>query len=736
MKNLFKYISSIFFTICFILFFVALGFLGLQLKDVPDITKANLQDPLSSEIYDKNLNLIATVGAEKREYVSVSDVPEGIKDAVLSIEDSRFYSHIGIDPKRLVKAVLVNLQSNSAREGASTITQQVIKHSLLTSEKTMERKIQEAYLSLKLENKYSKDDILEMYLNKIYYSDGQYGIKTAAKYFYNKELNELSVPQLALLAGIPQQPIQYNPYDYPEEAKARRDTVLYAMLNNDKISEKEYEEYVKVPITDGLVEKTAEDRANQHSYNPKYAAYIDELSKELKQNKNFENVSDPLSMGLKIYTNLNADLQIYVQDMLDNQTAPMSPHASQAAITVLDTKTGLIEAIGGGKNYKAGGYNYAVDARVQPGSSIKPLIDYAPGIEYYGWDSQTTFQDTPYQIAGTNFYIQNWDRLYHGTVSMERALSWSYNIPAVRAFETVGYERSKHFAEKIGIPVTKDEPTTAIGGNVDGVSPLQMAGAFASFGNKGYYNKPSTIVKVFNANGKELPSIKDEPVKAMSEETAYLMTNVLKGVLSSNGTSPRGKVENFDMAGKSGSSTFDDSAYYKYGIDVVNSTKDSWMIGYTTEYTVSVWQGADVVDSAAKALSSNQAQTTQVIMADVMKKASNNKAPAAFEKPAGIATKNGVEYAKDRNTETDYMYAGTDRDAVYQATLASRQRDNRTAVTSVFNSLSSSTATPRANSSTSSSPTNNTTTSQNRNTASSSTARSSTTSRANQNTRR
>ena len=697
MKNLFKYISAIFFTICFILFFVILGFLAIQLKDVPDITKANLQDPLSSEIYDKNLNLIATVGAEKREYISISDIPENVKDAVLSIEDSRFYSHIGVDPKRLTKAMLVNLQSNSAREGASTITQQVIKHSLLTSEKTMERKIQEAYLSFKLESKYSKNDIFEMYLNKIYYSDGQYGIKTAAKYFYNKDLNELTIPQIALLAGIPQQPNQYNPYDFPNEAKSRRNTVLYAMYNNDKITEKEYEEYSNTPITEGLIEKATEDRANQHTYNPKYAAYIDEISKELKQNKNFENVSDPLSMGLKIYTNLNSDLQIYVQDMLDNQTSPMRAHASQAAITVLDTKTGLIEAIGGGKNYKAGGYNYAVDSRVQPGSAIKPLIDYAPGVEYYGWDSHTTFSDTPYQIAGTDFFIQNWDRVHHGIVTMERALAWSYNIPAVRAFETVGYERSKHFAEKLGIPLTKDEPTVAIGGNVDGVSPLQMAGAFASFGNKGYYNKPSTIVKVFSATGKELPSMKSEPIKAMSEETAYIMTNILKNVLSSNGTSPRGKVAGFDMAGKSGSSTFDESAYIKYGIDVVNSTKDSWMIGYSSEYTVSVWQGADVVDSASKALSSSQAQTTQEIMANVMMKAADNKAPAAFEKPAGISTKNGVEYATQRNTETDYMYAGTDRDATYQASLAEKQRDSRSAVTSAFNSFSSITSNARAN---------------------------------------
>ena len=710
MKSLFKYISSIFFTICLVLFFIVLMLFARELKDVPDITQANLQDPLSSEIYDKNLNLIATVGAEKREYVSINDIPKNITDAVLTTEDSRFQSHIGIDPIRLIKAVLVNIRSNSAQQGASTITQQVVKNSLLTSDKSLQRKIQEAYLSLKLENRYSKDDILEMYMNKIYYSDGQYGVKTAAKYFYNKELNQLSLPQVALLTGMPQQPILYNPYDYPKQAKERRDTVLYALLNNDKITEAEYNDAINTPIMDGIVEKTKEERANQHTYNPKFAAYIDQITKELKENQNFENIKDPLSMGLKIYTNLNPELQIYVQDMLDTQHAPMRAHASQAAISVLDTKTGLVEAIGGGKNYKAGGYNFAVDARVQPGSSIKPLIDYAPGIEYYGWDSQTTFSDTPYQIAGTNFFIQNWDRLYHGTVSMSRALSWSYNIPAVRAFETVGYERAKHFAEKLDIPVTKNEPTTAIGGNVDGVSTLQMAGAFASFGNKGYFNKPSTIVKVFNANGKELPNIKAEPIKAMSEETAYLMTNVLKGVLTSNGLAPNGKVANFDMAGKSGSSTFDESAFYNLGIDVVNSTKDSWMIGYTTDYTVSVWQGADMVDSAAKALSPEQAQTTQVIMADVMKKVSDKKVPAAFEKPAGIETKNGVEYSKERNTETDHMYAGTDKDAVYQAAIAQKQRDSRSALTTVFNSLTNSTTNrTNQNQTTSRNATNNTT---------------------------
>ena len=698
MKILLKYISSIFFTIPFIVFFVILAFIAKELKDVPDITRANLQDPLSSEIYDKNLNLIATVGAEKREYINIEDIPQSVKDAVLSTEDTRFYSHIGLDPKRLIKAVLTNVQANSAKEGASTLTQQVVKNSLLTSDKTMQRKIQEAYLSLKLENKYSKSDILEMYLNKIYYSDGQYGIKTAAKYFYGKELKDLTIPQVALLAGLPQQPNLYNPYDNPEEAKNRRDTVLYAMYSNGKLTKEQYDKYSQVPITEGLVTKSEEERANQRNYNPKYAAYIDQLTKELKENKTFANSEDPLSLGLKIQTNLNPEAQEYVQTMLDEQSAPMVPHASQAAIAVIDTKTGLIEALGGGKNYKASGFNYATDAKVQPGSSIKPLIDYAPGIEYYGWDSQTIFSDSPYLIAGTNFYIQNWDRSYHGNVTMRTALSWSYNVPAVRAFERVGYERSKHFASKIGIPVTSEAPTTAIGGSVDGVSPLQMAGAFATFGNKGYYNKPSTIVKIFDANGKEVAYDKEQPVKAMSEGAAFVMTDTLKSVLTYNGTTPYGKVDGIDMAGKSGSSTFDISAQTNYGIDVENSTKDSWVIGYSTDYTVSVWQGVDNLDSAAKALSSSQSEATQKIMAAVMKKITGTKTPASFEKPSDVEQKNGVYYVKQRNTETDYMYAGTNIDAVYQAKLAENERNSRSAFTSSLSNYGrSSSATRSAN---------------------------------------
>lgn len=717
--NVVKYVSATFFFIITVISIIFTMFLLNEFRNSPELTKENLVDALSSRIYDKNNNLIATIGNERREYVSVEEIPEEVKDAVLSVEDSRFYSHVGVDPKRIAKAFIVNVSAGSSLEGGSTITQQVVKTSLLTSSKTYERKIQEAFLSLKLESKYTKDDILEMYLNKIFYSDHQYGIKSAAKYFYNKELSELTIPQIALLAGLPQQPVGYNPYDNPSNALERRNTVLYAMYNNDKITRAQYEEYIKTPIEDGLVQKNKEDRQLQNISNPKYGAYVDMVVNEIKNSQLFAEEKDPFALGLHIYTNLDPELQEYTQNMLDNQSTPMIKHASQAAITVLNTKNGLVEAVGGGKNYTYGDFNYATDAKVQAGSSIKPILDYAPGIEYYGWDSLTTFSDTPYLIAGTNHYIQNWDRAYHGNVTMRRALAMSYNVPAVRAFESIGYERSKLFASKLGIELTSEAPTSAIGGNVDTVSPIKMAGAFAAFGNGGMYNKPSGIIKILDKQGNEINNFKEQPTRAMNASTAFIMTDILKDVVTSNGTSPNGRVAGFDLAAKSGSSTFDESAARMYGIDVVNSTKDSWMIGYTTEHTVAVWQGADSVDSASKALNANQAQTTQLIMADIIKKAHNNIAPANFQAPSTVSRSGNTYYATDRNTETDNMYVGTSRDSVYQSKISERNRETRNNIaitTNNNNNTNSNNNTNNSNTTTNSNTnTNNSTNNRNRN---------------------
>lgn len=685
-NNIIKKISAIVFFTLTILSFVVLLFLLLEWRKSPEITKESLADSLSTKIYDKNNNLIATIGNERREFVDSNDIPQDIKDAVLSVEDSRFDSHIGIDPKRIIKAFMVNLSAGSSLEGGSTITQQVVKSSLLTSQKTYERKIQEAILSLKLESKYTKEDILEMYLNKIYYSDHQYGIKSAAKYFYNKELNELELNEIALLAGLPQQPVVYNPYTNSEAAKNRRDTVLYAMYNNEKITKEEYEDYISVPIEEGLIKRDSGDRKLETISNYRYGAYIDLVVKEIKKMAEFSDEQDPFALGLNIYTNLNPDLQDYVQNMLDNNVAPMKQHPSQAAITVLDTTTGLVEAISGGKNYIYGGFNYAIDSKLQPGSSIKPILDYAPGIEYYGWDSLTTFLDTPYLISGTNHYILNWDRLYHGNVTMRRAIAMSYNVPAVRAFERVGFERSKYFANKIGIDLTTDAPTAAIGGHVDTVSPLSMAAAYATFGNKGYYNSPSGIIKIQDKNGNDININKNQTKKAMNDSTAFLITDILKDVVTYNGTSPNAKVDGFELAAKSGSTTFDSSLALSLGIDAVNATKDSWLVGYTTKYTVSVWQGADSVDTANKALMPTQTQVTQLVFADIMKKAHNGKIPDKFEIPNTVDKIGETYYAKDRSIETDNMYVGTSLDSVYQARASEKERENRKIANTITNS--------------------------------------------------
>ncbi|MBU0278645.1 MULTISPECIES: transglycosylase domain-containing protein [unclassified Gemella] len=675
--NILKNICSVVFFITTILTFLISIFLLVEFYKLPEISKDKLTSKLSTTIYDRDNNVIAILGNERREFIEVEKVPDTLKEAVLSIEDTRFYEHTGIDPKRIIKALFVNAISGEALEGGSTITQQVVKQSLLTSTKSYERKLQEAFLSLELEKKYDKNDILEMYLNKIFYSDNRYGILTASKYFYGKELDELTIPQIALLAGIPQQPIAYNPYDNPEGAKSRRDTVLYAMYSNNKLSKEDYEKYIEVPITDGLVEKTKSERMIQGISNPQYAAYIDFVVKEIKNLNLFPEDKDPFSLGLNIYTNLDKDLQSSVQGMLDTESSPMIKSAAQAAITVLDTKSGLVEAIGGGKNYTYGDFNFATDSKLQPGSSIKPILDYAPGIEYYGWDSATIFSDTAYLIAGTNHYVQNWDRRYHGNVTMRKSVAQSYNIPAIRAFEALGFERSKYFASKLGINILSKSVTTAIGGSSETVSPIQMAGAFAAFGNKGMYNKPSALIKILDKDGNEIQGIKEEAKRAMNESTAFIMTDILKDVISGAGTSPGGRIVGFDMAAKSGSSTFDENLANSLGIDAVRSTKDSWMVGYTTEHTVAIWQGPDNIDSKEKALNINQAESTQLIFARIMKLAHKDKIPAKFKVPSSVKQENKIYFATDRSTETDNMYVGTNLDSVYQYKLSEKVRTER-----------------------------------------------------------
>ncbi|MCL6586144.1 MAG: transglycosylase domain-containing protein, partial [Anoxybacillus sp.] len=394
------------------------------IKGIPPLDEAKIKDPLSSTIYDMNGHKIVDLGGQKRTYISYSDIPKVLENAVLATEDARFYQHHGVDFIRLGGAILANIKEGYGAEGGSTITQQVVKLTFLSPEKTIKRKIQEAWLALRLEQKYSKHEILEMYLNKIYYSNGVYGVAKAAEYYFGKtNLKELTLPEAALLAGLPQSPNNYNPYEHPDAAKKRRDVVLSLMAEHGFITKEEAEKAKQVPIASMLVDR----KKHSESTSIPYDSFIDEVIKEVTDQANVNVYED----GLKIYTTLDPNAQSYVEDLLNSNELFTNKKDLQTSIALIDTKTGEIRALGGGRNEDnvTFGFNYATQRVGQPGSTIKPILDYGPAIEYLKWPTAHILVDEPYQYSdGTP--IKNWNGKYEGAMTMRMALAKSRNIPA------------------------------------------------------------------------------------------------------------------------------------------------------------------------------------------------------------------------------------------------------------------------------------------------------------------
>ncbi|OQP05890.1 penicillin-binding protein [Geobacillus sp. 46C-IIa] len=576
-----------------ILLMIAIGAAGgvaafaYFVKDAPPLDEAKIKDPLSSTVYDMNGKKVAELGGYKRTYISYKDVPKVLENAVLATEDARFYEHHGIDIVRLAGAVVANIQEGFGAEGGSTITQQVVKMTFLSSKKTLERKAQEAWLALQLEQKYSKHEILEMYLNKIYYSDGIYGVARAAEYYFGKtNLKELTLPEAALLAGMPQSPNRYNPYDHPEAAKKRRDTVLSLMAKHGFISQEEAEKAKQVPIKSMLAE-----RKKPQSSVP-YDAFIDEVIKEVTDKANVNVFED----GLKIYTTLDQEAQSYVENLLNSKQYFTNKKDLQSAIALVDTKTGAIRALGGGRNRDdvEFGFNYAIQPVGQPGSAIKPILDYGPAIEYLKWSTAHIIVDEPYTYSnGTP--IRNADRDYKGPVTMRYALTWSRNIPALKAFQAVGKERAKEFANRLGMGFDNVEEAYSIGGVARYVSPLQMAGAYSAFGNNGVYTKPYAVTKIVFPDGTEM-DLKPKPKRVMQDYTAYMITDMLKSVVRS-GTGQSANIPGLELAGKTGTTNYGEDGA-KFGL-TERDVPDSWFVGYTPNYTAAVWTGFSKRSSTA-----------------------------------------------------------------------------------------------------------------------------------------
>lgn len=632
---------------------LALAFLAMVIVGVllfayyawkaPAFNESALKDQLPTKIYDKNNELVTTLYmGQKREHVKFDEVPDQLKDAVLATEDNRFYDHGALDYKRLSGAVMKNFTGGFGSQGASTLTQQVVKRSFLTDKKSIERKAQEAYLSYRLEQEYSKDEIFEMYLNKIYYSDGIYGSQTAAKYYFDKKLKDLNLAETAYLAGLPQVPNQYNIYDNPEGAEKRKDTVLYLMERHGRISKKEMKEAQDTPIDKNLIQRTVEERNDAMTETPdnEYASYINFVKQEITENKAFkgQSLNDIMTNGNKIYTNMDKDVQKKLQDAVDNGTFYKNKDQITGS-SIIDTKTGKLVGISGGKDYKdVVDRNQATDLH-PTGSSLKPILSYGPAIENMQYATNHKFQDEKeYSINGSVF--KNYDGNGHGSVTMADALARSYNIPALKAWQetnqNAGEKAVKDFASKVNLNYKEEiGPSEVLGGSQSEFSPTQLASAFASMGNGGTYNEAKSIRKVVTQDDETIKFSSDSH-KAMEDYTAYMLTEMLKGTFDAYGSAYGYGIDGVNVAAKTGTGTYGDEVYNEYQLPE-NAAKDVWITGYSPQYTMSVWMGFNKVKDYGENsfLGHDEQIKPQMLFKDVMSQISSYDG-ADFEKPDSV----------------------------------------------------------------------------------------------------
>ncbi len=589
-----KYVS-----ICLLTVFIAAVVLGgglflYYVSKAPALSESKLVATTSSKIYDKNDELIADLGSERRVNAQANEIPTELVNAIVSIEDHRFFNHRGVDTIRILGATLRNLRGGGGLQGASTLTQQLIKltyFSTSTSDQTLSRKAQEAWLAVQLEQKATKQEILTYYINKVYMSNGNYGMQTAAQNYYGKDLRELSLPQLALLAGMPQAPNQYDPYSHPEAALDRRNLVLSEMKGQGYISAEQYEKAINTPITDGL--------QSLKSVNS-YPAYMDNYLKEVIDQVEQETGYNLLTTGMDVYTNVDQEAQKHLWDIYNSDQYVSYPDDDlQVASTVVDVSNGKVIAQLGARHQASNvsfGTNQAVETNRDWGSSMKPITDYAPALEYGVYDSTASIvHDVPYNYPGTDTPLYNWDHVYFGNITIQYALQQSRNVTAVETLNKVGLDRAKTFLNGLGIDYPSMHYANAISSNTTesnkkyGASSEKMAAAYAAFANGGIYHKPMYINKIVFSDGSE-KEFSDAGTRAMKETTAYMMTEMMKTVLT-YGTGRGAYLPWLPQAGKTGTSNYTDEEIEKYIKNTGYVAPDEMFVGYTRKYSMAVWTG-------------------------------------------------------------------------------------------------------------------------------------------------
>ena len=589
-----KYVSIGFLTIVIAAIVLGGGLFLYYVSKAPALSESKLVATTSSKIYDNNNELIADLGAERRVNTQASEIPTDLVKAIVSIEDHRFFDHRGVDTIRIMGAALRNLQGQGGLQGASTLTQQLIKltyFSTSTADQTISRKAQEAWLAVQLEQKATKQEILTYYINKVYMSNGNYGMQTAAQNYYGKDLKELSLPQLALLAGMPQAPNQYDPYSHPEAALERRNLVLSEMKDQNYISAEQYEKAINTPITDGLQSLKS---ANS------YPAYMDNYLKEVIDQVEQETGYNLLTTGMEVYTNVDKNVQQRLWDVYNTDEYVSYPDDElQVASTIVDVTNGKVLAQLGARHQSSNvsfGINQAVETNRDWGSTMKPITDYAPALEYGVYDSTASIvHDIPYNYPGTDIPVYNWDHGYFGNITIQYALQQSRNVTAVETLNKVGLDRAKTFLNGLGIDYPSIHYANAISSNTPesnkkyGASSEKMAAAYAAFANGGIYHKPMYINKIVFSDGSE-KEFSDAGTRAMKETTAYMMTEMMKTVLV-YGTGRGAYLPWLPQAGKTGTSNYTDDEIEKYIKNTGYVAPDEMFVGYTRKYAMAVWTG-------------------------------------------------------------------------------------------------------------------------------------------------
>lgn len=671
-RKVLRILLSIFLSLCILSIFAVAAFMVYIVVTTEKFDPEALKNQDQTIIYDKDGNEITSLGAEKRESIEYDELPQVLIDALVATEDSRFYQHNGVDMARFLKASILQILGQSDAGGASTLTMQVVKNNLTdTTSSGLEgiiRKFKDVYLSVFfMEKKYSKEEIIQMYVNDSCLGGTIFGVEEASNYYFGKSVSELSLPEAALLAGMYQAPTRYNPYKNPEGAYNRRNTVLTLMVRHGYITEEEKEMANAVSIESMLAGNEKESE---------YKGYIDTVIEEVIEKTG----NNPSQVSMKIYTALDRNIQDGINSVLNGSSYKgWKDEELQAGIAVVDVNNGTIVAIGAGRNREAGDWNYATQAHRQPGSTAKPIFDYAPGFEYNDYSTYTLFNDEKWTYTNGP-QVGNWDGKYQGLITLRQALSVSRNVPALKAFQEVNKKNIVNFVNGLGLDVAYSTSSEnykvynngadnlineaySIGGVSYGFTPLEMAEAYACFANGGYHIESHTVTKIEYRSTGEVVEFTEEKEKVMSDSTAYLMNNVLQYAVE-HGFNGGARVYGSTVAAKTGTSNLPNAIIKKYGLPS-GTPNDLWTVAYTPEYSIALWYGYEKVDSEhyLGSASAPKDAVMKAIMQYIPKSTTKWAMPSSVvavtvEKetwPAQLAS----EYTPDDMKITEYFKKGT-----------------------------------------------------------------------------